>query len=107
MLLRKFAATLLVGMLTVASAPKALAQEITSALRGQITDTAGNAVSGATVTIVHAPTGTRSIQTTNAAGVYDARGLRVGGPYTVEVTADGLRVHVPRVREQLKPLLKK
>lgn len=89
MLLRKIAATLLVGMLTVASAPQAFAQEITSALRGQITDTAGNAVSGATVTIVHTPTGTRSVQTTNAAGVYDARGLRVGGPYTVEIAANG------------------
>lgn len=89
MLLRKIAAAVLVGLLTVAGAPQASAQEITSALRGQVNDTAGNAVSGATVTIVHTPTGTRSVQTTNAGGVYDARGLRVGGPYTVEITASG------------------
>ena len=89
MLLRKIAAAVLVGLLTVASVPQASAQEITSALRGQVSDTAGNAVSGATVTIVHTPTGTRSVQTTNAGGVYDARGLRVGGPYTVEITASG------------------
>ena len=89
MLLRKIAAAVLVGLLTVASVPQASAQEITSALRGQVSDTAGNAVSGATVTIVHTPTGTRSVQTTNAGGIYDARGLRVGGPYTVEITASG------------------
>ena len=88
MFLKKIAAILLVGLLTVASAPQAFAQEITSALRGQVTDTAGNALPGATVTIVHTPTGTRSVQTTNASGVYDARGLRIGGPYTVEITAD-------------------
>ena len=91
MFLRKFAASLLVGLLTVASAPQAFAQEVTSALRGQITDTAGNALPGATVTIVHTPTGTRSAQTTNASGVYDARGLRIGGPYTVEITADSYK----------------
>ena len=88
MFLKKIAASLLVGLLTVASAPQAFAQEITSALRGQVTDTGGNALPGATVTIVHTPTGTRSVQTTNASGVYDARGLRIGGPYTVEITAD-------------------
>lgn len=89
MLLRKIAAALAVGLLTLCTGQVAVAQETTSALRGQVTDTAGNAVPGATVTIVHTPTGTRSVQTTNAAGVYDARGLRVGGPYRVEFSADG------------------
>jgi outer membrane receptor protein involved in Fe transport len=89
MLLRKIAAALAVGLLTFSAGPVAVAQETTSALRGQVTDNAGNALSGATVTIVHTPTGTRSVQTTNEAGVYDARGLRVGGPYTVEISANG------------------
>ncbi len=89
MLLRKIAAALAVGLLTLSTGQVAVAQETTSALRGQITDTAGNALPGATITIVHTPTGTRSVQTTNAAGVFDARGLRVGGPYTVEVSANG------------------
>ncbi|NBU25261.1 MAG: TonB-dependent receptor, partial [Gammaproteobacteria bacterium] len=80
-----------VGLLTLSTGQIAVAQETTSALRGQVTDSAGNAVSGATITIVHAPTGTRSVQTTNAAGIYDARGLRVGGPYTVEVSAEGFQ----------------
>lgn len=89
MLLRKIAAALVVGLLTLSTGNMAVAQETTSALRGQVTDAAGNAVSGATVTIVHTPTGTRSVQTTNESGVYDARGLRVGGPYSVEVAAEG------------------
>lgn len=89
MLLRKIAAALAVGLLTLGSGQMAVAQETTSALRGQVTDNAGNAVPGATVTIVHTPTGTRSVQTTNETGVYDARGLRVGGPYSVEINAPG------------------
>ncbi|MEY3338657.1 MAG: hypothetical protein RL245_1649, partial [Pseudomonadota bacterium] len=91
MLLRKLATTLLVSLLTFVVVPTALAQETTSALRGTVTDVSGKPLSGATITIVHAPTGTRSTQTTNENGVFDARGLRVGGPYTVEIASGGYR----------------
>lgn len=67
----------------------AIAQETTSSMVGFITNADGTPASGATVEIVHAPSGTRSVATTNAEGRYSAAGLRVGGPYNVRITAPG------------------
>lgn len=76
--------------LAVVLAGTAWAQGITtSAINGFVTDSAGNAVAGATVTIVHEPTSTQAVATTRPNGQYSASGLRVGGPYTVTVTASG------------------
>jgi outer membrane receptor protein involved in Fe transport len=64
------------------------AQEITGTVRGRVTE--GSApVANAAVTILHQPTGTRATAVTTADGTFDARGLRVGGPYVVTVTAKG------------------
>jgi hypothetical protein len=76
-----------IAVAIVASAP-AYAQETTSSIQGTVT-AAGQPVSGATVTITHVPSGTRSTVTTNATGGYSALGLRVGGPFTVVVNAPG------------------
>src|SRR5690606_23702748 len=46
------------------------------------------------VIIVHTPSGTTSRATTDASGRYNARGLRVGGPYTVTVIRDGFQSEV-------------
>ncbi len=62
----------------------ASAQETTSSIRGNVVS-AGTAVSGATVTITDTATGQRTTATTDAAGSFNASGLRPGGPYTVEV----------------------
>ena len=71
-------------------APVALhAQETSSSIRGQVTNDAGAGVASATVVITHTPSGTRSTQTTDADGNFNASGLRLGGPYTVAVTAAG------------------
>ena len=69
------------------SAP-AFAQETTSSVRGTVESPDGP-VAGATVTIVHEPSGTTSTSTTDAGGNFGASGLRVGGPFTVTVEADG------------------
>src|SRR5277367_3215017 len=61
----------------------------TSAINGFITDKSGTPVSGATVTVLHVPSGTRATTVTRASGQYAITGLRVGGPYTVSVTARG------------------
>jgi outer membrane receptor for ferrienterochelin and colicin len=61
------------------------AQDITSAIRGTVTDSGGSGVSSATVTITHTPTGTRRVVQTDANGKYSASGLRVGGPYSVRI----------------------
>ncbi|MDP1640927.1 MAG: TonB-dependent receptor, partial [Phenylobacterium sp.] len=65
------------------------AQETTAAIRGDVITEAGAPVGNATITVVHTPSNTRSVTTSNAQGVFDARGLRVGGPYTITVVAPG------------------
>lgn len=65
------------------------AQSTAAGLSGRVVDNSGRPVAGATVEIVHLPSGTRRTVTTDAEGRYDARGLRVGGPYRVTSTADG------------------
>ncbi|MFV3130588.1 TonB-dependent receptor [Niveispirillum sp. KHB5.9] len=67
----------------------AIAQQTTSSMTGQITTAAGAPATGAEVTIVHTPSGTRSVTTVNDQGRFQAGGLRVGGPYTVTITSSG------------------
>jgi len=67
----------------------AFAQETTSSVRGTVTDENGQPIAGATVVITHVPSGTRAVQTSDAAGGFNATGLRLGGPFTVSVAADG------------------
>jgi len=68
------------------SATAVHAQETTGAIRGRITDETGAAVAGASVVVRHAPTGTSATTVADSAGFYIARGLRVGGPYTITAT---------------------
>lgn len=63
-----------------------LAQTTTSSIRGDVATEAGTVMPGATVTITHVPSGTVSTATTNESGGFSARGLRVGGPYTITIT---------------------
>ncbi|WP_194744452.1 carboxypeptidase regulatory-like domain-containing protein [Thermaurantiacus tibetensis] len=73
----------------LALAPAALAQDVTGTIRGQVTDDSGAPIAGATVTIVHVPTGTRSVVTSDASGSFSAANLRIGGPFQVTVAAPG------------------
>ena len=72
----------------LASAP-AFAQVTSSAISGRVLDSSGQPVAGATVTIVHEPSGTTKVTTTGPDGRYAAQGLRVGGPFDVKVSKDG------------------
>src|SRR5579883_779990 len=75
------------ALLAVASAH---AQNITtSGINGRVLDAAGKPVAGATVTIVHVPSGTSKEVTTDAEGRYSAQGLRVGGPFDVRANEAG------------------
>jgi hypothetical protein len=65
------------------------AQETTASLRGQVTTQTGEAIPGATVTVTHVPSGSRTVQVSDASGGFNATGLRLGGPFQVEVTAQG------------------
>ncbi|WP_086738685.1 TonB-dependent receptor [Erythrobacter colymbi] len=74
---------------TTTIATPAFAQETTSSVRGDVVDQSGNPVIGATVVVTHVPSGTTSTQTTDGEGGFNAAGLRLGGPFTVEVSAPG------------------
>lgn len=67
----------------------AYAQETTSAVAGQVISDTGKPVAGAKVSVVHLPSGTRATSITDGSGSFGLRGLRVGGPYTVTVSAAG------------------
>jgi hypothetical protein len=67
----------------------AQAQETTSAIRGSVVNEQSQAVAGATVTIIHTPSGTRVTQTSGGNGEFNATGLRLGGPYAITVEAPG------------------
>ena len=80
---------LTLGLLTVLAAAPAFAQNTSAGVAGQVTSSVGAPVAGAEVTITHVESGTVSRATTDAAGRYNARGLRVGGPYTITITKSG------------------
>lgn len=61
----------------------------TSAINGFVTDKTGAPVAGATITVLHEPSGTTAVTTTRANGQYNLSGLRVGGPYDVSIAAGG------------------
>ena len=65
------------------------AQETASEVRGTVLDQNGAAVSGATVTIIHLPTGSANTLNTGSSGNFFQAGLRPGGPYSITVTAEG------------------
>ncbi|MCD9030694.1 carboxypeptidase regulatory-like domain-containing protein [Luteimonas sp. Y-2-2-4F] len=78
------------GLIAALAAAPAFAQSTTSSgLAGTVMGNDGQPVSGAEVTIVHVESGTVSRATTDASGRYNARGLRVGGPYTVTINKAG------------------
>ena len=72
------------------SATPVLAQNTSSAIGGQVTGVEGKPLAGATVTIKHIESGSVSTAVTDANGRYSSRGLRVGGPYTITISKDGM-----------------
>ena len=71
----------------------AMAQETTSSIRGTVMQN-GAPVTGATVSVTDVSSGTRSTTVTDSTGGFNLAGLRVGGPYTVNV--DSPRASAPR-----------
>ncbi len=63
----------------------------TSRLSGMVTDENGNPLAGANVVATHEPTGTQYGAAVRNSGHYDILNMKIGGPYTVNVTYIGYR----------------
>ena len=77
--------------LSVGLASSAVAQETSSAIRGVILSPAGAPAANTKITIIHEASGTTRTFTTNDAGTFQSKGLRVGGPYTIIIDSDQYR----------------
>ena len=69
------------------------AQVTTASMSGHVTDKEG-AVIGATIVATHEPAGTTYGTITNVDGRYNLNGMRVGGPYKLEVSYIGYKKSV-------------
>jgi hypothetical protein len=67
-----------------------LTQETTSAIRGSISQPDGTPAAGANVRVRDTRTGSTQTATTSSSGQFTMTGLRVGGPYTIMIEAEGL-----------------
>ncbi|MDC2888438.1 TonB-dependent receptor [Psychrosphaera algicola] len=65
-----------------------MADETSSAIRGVVTGNNGSLVTDAVITILHEPTGRVTTLKVNEAGNFNAKGLRVGGPYKIVIDSD-------------------
>ncbi|WP_375289130.1 TonB-dependent receptor domain-containing protein [Qipengyuania sp.] len=72
---------------TIVNPTPLMAQETSSAIRGQVATDDGAPVAGAIVTAVHQPSGTTAQAQTDASGNFALNGLRIGGPFEVTVDA--------------------
>jgi len=75
-------------VLALGLSTSAMAAETSSSMRGKIVGPMGNEASNVKVKVLHQPSGTVSEFITNDSGVFIAKGLRVGGPYTVYIDSD-------------------
>lgn len=66
----------------------AYAQQTTSEIQGQVSD--GNSgIAGATISVIHQPTGTKYSTVSRKDGRFNLPNLRVGGPYIIEISYVG------------------
>jgi outer membrane receptor for ferrienterochelin and colicin len=84
---RALAAAFVASALLVTS--DAFAQEISATIGGRVVSADGAPIEGATVTILHEPTGATRTVTSSADGRFQVAGLRVGGPFKVSASKEG------------------
>jgi hypothetical protein len=84
--------TIMMSLLSLFVTLTSFGQITTSTLSGVVKNEKGEKLVGATVNVVHQPTGTKYGSSTNAQGGYIIPGARVGGPYIIKVTYVGYKV---------------
>lgn len=67
------------------------AQVTTSSMSGLVSDENKESLPGAVVMAVHEPSGTHYRTITNLQGNYQMQGMRIGGPYRIEISYVGHR----------------
>lgn len=72
----------------------ALASNTSSTIEGSVRAKSGEVLAQVIVEITHIPSGTSKTITGNQVGEYRARGLRVGGPYTVRVSSASYKTKI-------------
>jgi hypothetical protein len=85
-----FARTALSAAVVIVAAAPVLAQNTTASVGGRVTAADGKPLAGASVAIRHVDSGITTTTRTDATGRYTARGLRVGGPFTITISKDGI-----------------
>lgn len=76
------------GLSTSVISTDVLANTTSSGIKGQVVGPQGNAAAGTKITITHVPSGTTKTAIVNQSGSFSAKGLRVGGPYKIEIDSD-------------------
>jgi hypothetical protein len=89
-LLSGIASALLIAMMALALPVAGYAQETTSSIRGNIYQPDGTPAAGANVRVTDTRTGNSRTATTSDSGQFSLSGLRIGGPYTIQVDAGGM-----------------
>jgi hypothetical protein len=85
-MLKRILFLLVVALMTGSSL---LAQVTTAVLTGDVKSNNKEALVGATVVATHMPSGTKYTTITRSGGQYTIQNMRVGGPYTIEVSFVG------------------
>ena len=66
-----------------------MAQETSATLSGLINDDKGGPISGATISVLHEPTGAKTVTQSNKKGLFVIPNLKAGGPYTITISFVG------------------
>jgi hypothetical protein len=80
-------------MAFVSLAANVNAQVTTASMSGKVSDANGQPAPGATVVAKHLPSGTEYRIATTGSGNYNFQGMRVGGPYTLEISYVGYQTN--------------
>ncbi len=83
--------TIMMSLLSLFVTITSFGQITTSTLSGVVKNEKGEKLVGATINVVHQPTGTKYGSSTNAQGGYVIPAARVGGPYVIKVTYVGYK----------------